>query len=150
MSGMPLCWGALMTSDKEYSRLLKRMFIIEVIGEVFYDTLNSKVADAELEAVYGQLALNEKATAGSIKTEMSRLGKYPNMVTVSMTSGIARLIFRLFTAEQLLKILKKVLERRVYSDWYRVYGHNNRDFWRFLLDHENLQHELLGKLWNKI
>ena len=138
-----------MKQDKKYQHLLKTMFIIEVIGEAFYKTLILKVNDDKIRDIFKRLALNEKQTGKVIKNEISRLDNNPNNFLTRIICKAAGFVFSLITAKQLLRLLKLILIRRIYSRWYCLYKHNNQDFWQQLLEHENLQHKFLRPFWNK-
>lgn len=134
-----------MESDKSYQQLLKKMIIIELTGEKLYDALSSKVQNKDLKSTYQRLAQSENQTARFIEKEF--LGIYKN--SHKITLKLAKFAFNILTVRQLTWILKNILKRQVYSRWFNLHKDNNREFWNRILNHENLQHELLEPFWNE-
>ena len=132
--------------NKSYGRLLKKMLIIEVIGEALYKTLVRKTSDRNLKTIYEKLALNEKDTAQSIEEELLRMGESGNFSTGSILFNLSSFLFNLLTASQLFRLLKTALKRSIYRKWFHQYRNHNLEFWNPLLNHENLQLELLKSL----
>ncbi|MDP2924014.1 MAG: hypothetical protein Q8O30_09910 [Candidatus Omnitrophota bacterium] len=137
-----------MEKNKAYQNLLNKMFMIENIGEILYKALISKAKDNNLRLIYERLALNEREIAKSIAEEILTINNSHYIVINETVLKLTKIICSTLTARQLAWILKSVLKRRAYSKWYNRYNDNNQDFWRLLLNHENLQHELLRPFWN--
>ena len=136
-----------MEKNKAYRDLLNKMLTIENIGEIFYKALPSKVKNKNLKLTYERLALNERETAKYIEGELLVRDKNNRILIRGIILSLTKLLCSLLTARQLNWILKSALKRRVYSRWYDLYKDRNQEFWRLLLNHENLQHELLKPLW---
>lgn len=138
-----------MDTNKTYEKLLNKMLIIENAGEALYRSLGSKTRDGNLRLIYEKLALNEHETAKCIENEILLiLGKGHSILINIVALSLANIVFSVLTTRQLVWILKRVLKRRVYSKWYNEYKNDNENFWRILLNHENLQHKLLAQLIN--
>jgi len=137
-----------MEKNKAYRDLLNKMLIIENIGEIFYKALVLKVKNKNLKLTYERLALNERETAKYIEKELWTIDKNNRILISGIILSVTKLLCSLLTARQLNWILKSVLKRRVYGEWYNLYKDKNREFWRLLLNHENLQHKLLASFWN--
>lgn len=133
-----------MKKNKAYLNLLNKMLVIENIGEVLYKALISKGKNKNLKSIYERLALNERETAKYIEKELSARDRNISILIRGTILSVAKLICSLLTARQLNWVLKSALKRRIYSRWCNVYQHENQEFWRLLLNHENLQHELLS------
>jgi hypothetical protein len=131
-----------------YQRLLKKMFILEVLGERLYSILASKTKRENLKLAYRRLAFNEYKTLEYIEKEFFAVcnNNVPNRKVIS---GCAKFIFNLVPARQLSLILKSILKRRLYSRWFNINKDKNRKFWDLLLEHENMQYELLRPIWNQ-
>jgi len=137
-----------MEKDRAYEKVLKRMLTLEHIGEFLYRALILKAKDDNLRLIYDRLALNERETAGYIEKEILAIDKNHPIVIHGIILNLTRLICGMLTAGQLAWILKCALKRRIYSKWYNRYKDHNQDFWYLLLNHENLQRELLRSYWN--
>lgn len=133
-----------MSSEKIYKKLLKKMLTIEILGYNLYNILASKTHDENLESIYEKLAIGEQHTAQYIKQQLSNKHA-PNKPIIAL----AWLIFKMLSEKQLSFILKNTLEKRIYSKWFKMYNNKNEEFWRILLEHENIQHELLIHFWSK-
>lgn len=137
-----------MEKDKTYQKLLKKILIIENIGEIFYKSLISKTKHNNLKLIYERLALNERENAKCIEREILKMDNAQRISVSCVVLSLTRIVCGVLTARQLAWVLKSTLNRRIYSRWYDKYKDNNRDFWQLLLNHENLQHELLRPFWN--
>ena len=134
--------------NKSYQRLLQKMLRIEVLGEKFYDVLAAKTKDAQLKMDYQRLALNEHQTAEHIGKELL-LFNQDGDVSDGIFIAIMQFIFNLLPARLLSFILKIILKKRMYSGWFKTNRDTNQQFWDLLLQHENVQHELLGRYWER-
>lgn len=135
--------------NRAYKKLLNKMLIIENSGEALYRALSSKTKDNDIKLIYEKLALNEQETAKCIEKQILLIsGKDHYILINKVVLCLANIGFLVLTARQLARVLKKVLKRKIYSKWYNEYNDNNQNFWRILLNHENLQHELLGRIIN--
>lgn len=137
-----------MEKDKSYQKLLDKMLRIENLGDIIYKSLTSKVKNTNLRLAYERLALNEQEIARNIENEILALDKNHPILVNGVILNLAKLICGILTARQLTWILKTILKRRMYSKWYNIYSDKNKDFWRLLLNHEKLQHELLSPFWD--
>jgi len=135
--------AALTGKNKAYQSLLARMLIIENVGEVLYGALITKVKNANLKSAYEKLALNERETAKHIERELLARDENNRVMNGRVILSFTKFICGILTARQLAWLLKTALDRRIYSRWYDMHKDENHEFWRLLLNHENLQHELL-------
>src|SRR3989338_3785337 len=133
-----------MKEDKSYQWQLKKMLIIEIIGERIYKILSSKAKNDNRREIYQRLALNEKLTAQYIEKELLLINKSNHIILKGIISSLASFIFNLLTAKQIVWILEKTLKKRIYSHWLNIYKEYDQEFWNQLVNHEKLQHELLG------
>ena len=133
-----------MKEDKSYQWQLKKMLIIEIIGERIYKILSSKAKNDNRREIYQRLALNEKLTAQYIEKELLLINKNNHIIFKGIISSLASFIFNLLTAKQIVWILEKTLKKRIYSHWLNIYKEYDQEFWNQLVNHEKLQHELLG------
>lgn len=133
-----------MKEDKSYQWQLKKMLIIEIIGERIYKILSSKAKNDNRREIYQRLALNEKLTAQYIEKELLLINKSNHIIFKGIISSLASFIFNLLTAKQIVWILEKTLKKRIYSHWLNIYKEYDQEFWNQLVNHEKLQHELLG------
>jgi hypothetical protein len=122
---------------------LKKMLVIEAIGEKLYKALASKTKDQNSKSLYLQLAIAESQTAKYIEKEISLTNKNNHIISKGITSNFAGFIFSLLTARQLRWLLRNTLKKRMYKRWFDVYKDDNRELWNLLLKHEEIQHELL-------
>ena len=127
----------------EYEELLVKMFIIENLGEHLYKTLGSKCKDTNLKSIYQKLELNEKETRDCIEKELTSIDIPLPVFKARCITNIARLFFKALSRKRLHKFLTRILSRRIYSNWHEKYCDRNADFWTQLLEHENLQHQML-------
>lgn len=124
------------------------MFRIENFGDIIYKSLTSKSKDKVLRLTYDRLALNEQETARYIGNEILALGKSHSISGNGLILNLVKFICGILPARLIAWILKNILKRRMYSKWYNIHKDRNREFWRLLLNHENLQHELLSSFWD--
>ncbi len=137
-----------MQKDKSYQNLLDKMLRTERLGDVIYKSLALKVKDKDLRLIYDRLALNEQETARYIENEILALDKSRSMPGNGVILNLVKFICSILPARQIAWILKNILKGRMYSKWYNIHKDRNREFWRLLLNHENLQHELLSPFWD--
>lgn len=128
--------------NTSYQYQLRKMFIIETIGEKLYKALSLKIKDEKLKSIYQQLAVNEAQTAKYIEQELARHNKNPTIVK-KLTAHFSGFIFTLLTAKQINWILKNTLKKRIYQRWFNIYNGGNPNLWSRLLKHEEFQHKLL-------
>lgn len=136
----------MIKENKPSNRLLKKMMVVETIGQALYETLARKTSDPNLKAIYERLAINEKETAKSIKEELLQMAENCNSSTERLLLNLSSFLFNLLNASQLFWLLRTALKRSVYRGWFRQYRDHNQAFWDLLLNHENLQLELLKPL----
>lgn len=122
---------------------LKKMLVIEIIGEKLYNALTFKTKDKSLKSIYQKLAFAEFQTAKHIEKEISLTNRNNYIISKAIVANFAGFIFSLLTARQILWILKNTLKKRMYRHWFEIYKEDNRDLWDLLLKHEEFQHELL-------
>lgn len=122
---------------------LKKMLVIEAIGEKLYKVLASKTKDQNSKSLYLQLAIAESQTAKYIEKELSRINKNNRIISLGVTPNFAGFLFSLLTARQILWILRNTLKRRMYKRWFDIYKDDNSELWNLLLKHEEFQHEAL-------
>lgn len=122
---------------------LKKMLVIEAIGEKLYKALASKTKDQNSKSLYLRLAIAESQTARYIEKEISRTSKNNRIISRGIIPNLAGLVFSLLTAKQIQWILRNALKKRLYKQWFDFYKDDNREFWNLLLKHEEFQHELL-------
>jgi len=136
-----------MNTERIYFKCLRRMFFIEVVGNLLYSKMALKENDPELKRIYTQLADNEQKTSLQIDKEIKphapSLNDYHPFVV-----GLLSFLFQIVPNRLLNKILQNILKKRMYSQWSELYNEFNPELWTALLEHENLQHELLSPYWN--
>lgn len=137
-----------MKKDKNYQKLLNKMLTIENAGEILYKALIRKTKDNNLRLIYERLALNERETARYIAKEILTTDNNLRKSISGLMLNLTKLICAILRGRQLAWVLKIALKRRAYSRWHNRYKDSNQDFWRSLLSHENLQHELLKPFWS--
>ena len=128
---------------KEYKRVLRKIFLIENLGEHIYYALLGKADDDVQRTIYRRLALNEAKTAHLTEEELARLYCPVPVIRKRFIGSIAYIVCSVLSQSTLEKLLKKTLRRRMFSSWFNIYHKFNENFWEALLSHENLQHELL-------
>ena len=121
---------------------LRKMLVIETIGEKLYKTLSLRIKDENLKSIYQQLAVGEAQTAKYIEKEISPHYNNP-IIFKEFIPRFAGFVLSLLTVKQLVWILKSTLKRRIYKRWFDIYQANNPNLWKLLLKHEESQHELL-------
>jgi len=131
-------------ADRDYNRLLKKMFTVEILGYNLYNALAAKTQDACLKPIYKKLAIGEQETAQHIKKQLPS-SYTPNKIIITSTN----IAFRILSEFQLSSILQKTLKKRMYSRWFKEHNSKDDKLWKVLLDHEKRQHELLVPFWNK-
>ncbi|HOW87348.1 MAG TPA: hypothetical protein PKV84_01655 [Candidatus Omnitrophota bacterium] len=138
-----------MPSKKPDQILLKKLFLLEQIGESFYEIMAVRERDGALKNIYERLRINESETKLLIQGELKNV--YPNEKIQSQTIAIS--IFRFFCKILPLLLLKSLLRstlgKRFFSKLSDEYRSLNPGFWDALARHEYLQHELLTPFWNK-
>lgn len=132
-----------MEERRVYQRLLDKMLLLEKAGNIIYRSLARKVKDEKMGLIYEKLALREEEAAQYIENEISAINRNRSTSVNDIILGLTKLICGMLTARQIAWILKIILKKRMYSKWYNNYSDKNRNFWNLLLDHENLQYELL-------
>lgn len=122
---------------------MKRMLIIERLGEMLYETLRLRSRDAGQLAIYECLRDNERQTAAIIRSKMTA-GISSDTVTDRLLFKVSRFLLRVVPVALVLRALKAILRRQIYSVWHDRFGHEDPQFWHALREHERLQHKLLG------
>lgn len=74
---------------------------------------------------------------------MGESGDFP---TERFVLNLSSFLFNLLNANQLFWLLRTALKRGIYREWFRQHRNRNQEFWNLLLNHENLQLELLKPL----
>jgi hypothetical protein len=128
----------------EYERLLVRMFIVEDLGEHLYEALSSKCGNTNLKSTYQALARNERRTRDCVEKELASIDRPAPTLRTRYIANAARPVFNAIPRKWLHRFLTRLLMRRMYSNWHKEGHDGNVDFWKQLLEHENLQHDLLG------
>ena len=139
-----------METQKNYARALKKMYLIELLGESLYIQMAKKERKTNLKNVFLRLAENERVTGGRIQIELGSEVKGPSARIQRFIVGFASIIFQLVPLGFLFRSLKIILRKRMYSRWFESYEHFNPILWQFLLSHENLQHEQLTPYWGNL
>ena len=138
-----------MNNERVYREVLIRMRLVERLGELLYESLAAKELDETLRELYARLAANERAT-----------GHYVEKIITFHVPGLTRachqavvraaaLLFRLLPGRVLAAGLKNILHRRMYTRWPALYNICHPELWRVLVEHEQLQHDLLSPYWHK-
>ena len=130
-------------NNHKYKNILRKMLIMECMGESIYNSLASKAINEESASVYKKLSENEAKTANYIINEMKRLGFSIPKTRKLIIKFLSRNIFSVLSHKKLETLLKKTLKKRMFNTWFNLYHKNNQDFWQSMLDHEKLQYELL-------
>lgn len=133
-----------MNDNTKYKNTLIRMFLMENIGECIYNALFSKTSDEKKAFIYKRLSLNEVETAGHIADEIRNLGFASPMIRKAILKIVASTVFSVLSHNILENLLRRTLKKRMFRSWFNVYHDYNQAFWRLMLDHEVLQHELLN------
>ena len=110
-----------------------------------WQMLNKDNIEENLKSIYQKLAINEYKTAECIKKELET----SQSVNKKTISDLAKFFFSILPEKCLSSILRSALQRRAYSRWYSMHNEKNKEFWGQLLEHENVQHDLLGSIWNQ-
>ena len=132
-----------MENDKDYQKLLKKMYLIELLGDSLYENLALKEKNGELRKIYVRLSDNERETGENIEKEIYKSSRvHRHWIVV-----IASFLFRIIPNKVLSNFLKNILRKRMYSQWFELYNEYNSELWQLLVEHEELQHELLSPYW---
>lgn len=129
--------------EKAYRNLLRKMRFIEVMGEFLYKKLAKKESKENLKIIYEKLAQKESMTRLQIENELKEKGLNVSTLPHSLLAVITKSFFYFLPASFLRFVLKTVLEKKIYSQWYEQHHEINHKFWNVLLHHEELQHTLL-------
>ncbi len=126
-----------------YKSTLIKMFFIENLGESIYNALSFKTSDNNDKVIYKKLSKNESSTANYIIQELQKLGVSKPIIRKILLKVFASIIFFILPYSILEKLLKKTLKKRIFKSWFNIYNTYNKDFWKLMVEHEELQHKLL-------
>lgn len=138
-----------MSPMKAYEGLLKKLFLIEFIGENFYESLVAREKGEVLKAVYQRLEVNERETKILIEQELGVSDSDRLTSLHKIIVALIHLFCRILPLALLKSLLKSILNRRLYSRLSEQYRSVNPGLWDALVKHEQLQHELLTPYWNQ-
>ena len=124
------------------------MFFIENLGESIYNALSLKTSDNNKKYIYKKLSKNESSTANHIIKELYKLGISKPIIRKNILKFFASVIFFILPYSILEKLLKKTLKRRIFKSWFNIYNTYNKNFWKLMMEHEELQHTSLIKTTN--
>lgn len=133
-----------MNTDTEYKKTLKKMLLLESLGESLYKALSYKALSEESVSIYKRLSVNEAKTADRIANELKNLGFSVPMIRKSILKVTSFIIFSVLPRIKLEKLLKRALRKNYFRSWFDNYHKYNQDFWQSMLDHETLQSKLLN------
>jgi hypothetical protein len=127
----------------DYNRLLRKMYIIEHLGETLYEALSSRANDPAEAEVYRTLAQNERDTRARIEKELASASLSCPILKARAASSLLRPLLYLTPLSFVKQRLHRILARRMFSTWKSEFGESNTEFWTTLVEHENLQHQML-------
>jgi stress-induced morphogen len=130
-------------SDKKYTAAMKKIYVIEALGDCIYSSMASKLSTGDLRNVYLRLAENERRMMKLAAIELRSLGLRPPRLKRKISVSVASAFFRTVPLVVQQKILFRILTGKIFSEWHAVYREKNAVLWDQLLDHEKLQHALL-------
>jgi len=128
-----------MACDPAYTRFLRKLYFLETVGEEFYRVLARKAPTPERHSAYLGLAEGERHTGDLIRKEILSLGCAGGVRCPAIAVGFVRVFSRVFSERQLLRFLRRVLDRRLYQRSFGKYRECNEAFWQELLGHEERQ-----------
>lgn len=134
---------------ESYKSLFKRLFLVELIGENFYENIAVRERSEVLKGIYRRLEVNERET-GILLEQALRVADQ-NTVTPShkIIVVLLNLFCRILPLSLLKSLLKSILNRRMYSKLSEQHRGSNPELWDALVRHEHLQRELLTPFWNQ-
>ncbi len=135
--------------NRSYLRLLKKMYRIELVGDALYRVLAAKVKDPVFSDVYRQLSENECRAGRALLEEMDQCQVSISKKALSVLVRIVAFFFALIPQTILSNVLKNILKKRIYSGWGERYHDRNPELWCVLIEHENVQHQLLTPYWQR-
>jgi hypothetical protein len=131
-------------SDKKYTAAMKKIYVIEALGDCIYSSMATKISTSDLRCVYLRLAENERKMMELAAVELRSLGLRPPGLKRKISVSVASAFFKIVPLVVQQKILLRILAGKIFSEWHAVYREKNAVLWDQLLDHEKLQHALLG------
>ena len=136
-----------MNVDISYRRLVRKIHFLELVGRSLYKELALKEKDSKLKEIYLKLSENEKQSAKYIEKQMSN---FRLSFVQKISAGFAAFVFRLAPNKITSCFLKNILEKRMYRRWSAMYNTFNPELWHLLLEHEEIQFELLSPYWDRL
>lgn len=130
-------------SDKKYEKVLVKMFLMEQLGQIVYDSLAAKAVKQDDKEIYNRLSLNEQETENLIINELKKLDISKPIIRKVALVIIAVVICFMLSHNAILKLLTNTLRKRKFKLWFDSYHEYNLEFWTAMLDHEELQFRLL-------
>lgn len=127
----------------EYQMVLRKMYLMEAMGECLYTALASKAPDSSRSEIYRRLAQNEYDTARRIADELQRQGIGTPTLIKTGVSVLLRVVFVILPYRMLAHILRKALGKQKFRLWFDQFHQQSEVFWHLMLEHEVLQYELL-------
>jgi hypothetical protein len=127
-----------------YAFTLKKIFIIESLGDAIYRSMANKAPPGEARDVCLRLARNERRMKELAQAELDRLDVKAPAACMTVIVAMASMLFYIAPYTLLRAVLFRVLRRSVFSEWTAIHRARNEALWKELLAHEQLQHELLG------
>lgn len=138
-----------MPTTETYKSLLGKLFLLELIGEHFYERIAAREKGEVLKGIYQRLEVNERETKILIEQEVKSVFQNRLMPSHKMIVGTLNLFFSVLPLPLLKSLLKSILSRRMYSKLSAQHRSSNHDLWDALVRHEHLQHELLTPYWDQ-
>lgn len=127
------------------NNLLKKMLLIENLGEILYSNLYLKAKDEDSRTIYKKLSINEQETGVAIREYSLKNNFDLKMFFSNLILLIADVVFKIVSEKQLLLFLRNILKKRIYLKYYEKYkNYYSQELWNILLDHEKFQHKLLN------
>ncbi len=126
---------------------MKKIYLIELLGQSFYRELALKEKYAALKEIYLNLAENEQQSSKHIEKEIADSSSLFIQKTIA---SLVALTFKILPYKFLKNSLERILEKRIYSQWFQSYNKFDRKLWRLLIEHEKVQHDLLSPYWNRL
>ena len=123
-------------ADARYIQALKQAYFLELLGESTYQQGSCKLRD-DLASTWAAFASTEIEMQRLLSEELQRVtGAWqPSQAVIHLARGIGHLA-GVLSPTLLGRIIKRVLDRRRYTQWAAQFSSRNPQLWQALVEHE--------------
>ena len=128
----------------KYSNLIKKIYIVESLGEALYSCMSNKHTNSALSLIYKTLSDNETRMKHLIENVAKEYSIALPYYKVNIYLTFSKLFFKASPHFILKNMLVHILRKQMFSSFHDAYRERDTNLWDQLLAHEKLQYQLLN------